>query len=119
MATNYQLPGNVITHASSAAQGVASGAAIAINNIVAVALGTFAQNVAGSYAVEGVFELPKDSSAGAMNQGTQAFLVAGEISDAIGAGIFAGTVWETAGASDETVKVRINFGNYGEDNVSG
>ena len=111
MATNYIQPGETLTYAHASA--VESGAAVAIENIVGIALGKFDENEAGEYRVEGVFELPKASAAGAMDVGEQAFLVSGEVADAIGAGIFAGTVAEDAGAADETIKVRINFGNYG------
>ena len=115
MATNYDSPGKVYTYAHSSA--VASGAALAVNNIALVALGAFAENEAGSYASEGIFELPKASAAGAMAVGEEAFLVSGEVTDAIGAGIFAGTVAEAAAADATTVKVDINFGNYGEPNA--
>jgi predicted RecA/RadA family phage recombinase len=115
MATNYIQPGETLTYAHASA--VESGAAVAIENIVGVALGKFGEAEAGSYAVDGVFELPKASAAGEMKIGEHAFLVSGEATDAIGAGVFAGTVAETAAAADETVKVRINFGNYGEPNA--
>lgn len=116
MATNFLQPGSVINHSVSGAGGIEPGTAVAIGNIVGVALGKYAQNEVGAFATEGVFELPKNDSTGALTAGAQAFLVTGEIEDEIGAGIFAGTVWEAAGSSDETVKVRVNFGNYGEDN---
>lgn len=115
MATNYVQPGNTLTYAHASA--VESGAAVAIENIVGVALGKFGEAEAGSYAVEGVFELPKASAAGAMKVGEEAFLVSGEATDAIGAGIFAGTVAEDAAADGTTIKVKINFGNYGEPNA--
>lgn len=115
MATNYVQPGNTIEYAHDSA--VESGEALAVGNIALVALGAFAEDVAGSYAAEGVFELPKADAAGAMTLGAQAFLVSGEITDAIGAGIFAGTVAEDAAADATTIKVRINFGNYGEPNA--
>jgi predicted RecA/RadA family phage recombinase len=115
MATNYTQAGNVLTYAHASA--VASGAPVAIENIVGVAVGSYGEAEAGSYSVEGVFELPKAGAAGEMKVGEQAFLVAGNIAAAIGAGIFAGTVAETAAADATTIKVRINFGNYGEPNA--
>lgn len=113
MATNYVQPGNTIEFAHSSS--VESGEAIYSGNVVLVALGAFDADESGSYAIDGVFTLPKASAAGAMSVGAQAFIDTGEITDVVGN--YAGVVTKAAGASDEAIEVRINFGSFGENNA--
>jgi len=108
MATNYKHPGDVFDYAHSSA--VSSGELVAIGSIAGVALGKFDASGEVSYAVDGVYELPKASAAGTMTAGAKAYHASGEITD-VNTDPFAGIVAEDAAAGDTTIKVRINFGN--------
>lgn len=108
MATNFVQPGDTIEYAHSSA--VASGELVAIGTIAGVALGKFDASEAGSYALDGVFELPKASAAGAMSAGAKAYHASGEVTD-VNTDPFAGTVIEDAASGDTTIKVRVNFGH--------
>lgn len=61
MAKNYIQPGNVID--VTAGSNISSGAAIVVGTILAVALVDIANGESGSAQIEGVFELPKLSTA--------------------------------------------------------
>lgn len=108
MATNYVQPGDTIEYAHGSA--VDSGELITIGDKVGVALGSFEADEAGSYAVDGVFEVPKASAADAMGVGASAYEASGEATDVddSGSNTYAGFVTEPAGAGDTTVRIKLN-----------
>lgn len=61
MAKNYIQPGKVIDHTAAAA--ISSGDAVVIGVLLGVALADIAQDATGSVQIEGVFEMPKLSTA--------------------------------------------------------
>lgn len=61
MARNYVNPGEHITY--TAAADTSSGAAFALGTLLAVSLGAVANGADGTAAIEGVWELPKLSTA--------------------------------------------------------
>lgn len=63
MAKNYVQEGNVINWTNSTGSAVASGAVVAIRQIIGVALVDIANGATGSVALEGVFIVPKVSAA--------------------------------------------------------
>ena len=61
MASNYIQPGEVIDF--TAGSTIASGAVVAIGQMLGVALGDIANGATGSVQIQGVFEVPKVSGA--------------------------------------------------------
>lgn len=61
MANNFKRPGEHITYTAGA--DIASGQAFAIGVLLAVSLGAVANGASGEAAIEGVWELPKLSTA--------------------------------------------------------
>ena len=63
MASNYVQPGNIITWTNGTGTAVVSGQVVVVGQTLGVALVDIANGAAGSVAIEGVFSVPKVSSA--------------------------------------------------------
>ena len=63
MATNFIQPGEVIDWTNGTGSAVASGAVVAIGQMLGVALVGIANGATGSVQIKGVFEVPKVSGA--------------------------------------------------------
>lgn len=61
MANNYTVPGNVIEFTPTVA--VTSGQVVVIGNLLAIAAGDIAANTAGNAFIDGVFTVPKVTTA--------------------------------------------------------
>ena len=86
---------------------VVGGALVVFPNMVAVASTDIAAGELGACEAEGVFELPKDSSAFA--QGAQVYAKAdGTVTSTATSNTPAGKAWVAAKAADKTVIVKIN-----------
>lgn len=113
MATNYVRPGNVITAKAVTSKADANSARI-IGGVLAVALTDIPLNADGPWAIEGVWELPKLSTAviavdDSLNWARSAgnfIKTPGAQNDLIGCA----TAVEAAGNGTTTVKVRLTPG---------
>ncbi|WP_305817540.1 DUF2190 family protein [Photobacterium leiognathi] len=102
MATNFIQSGTTITITPLAA--IKSGEPVAIGSIVVVALSDIAIGQQGEAKADGVWSLPK--AAGAIEQGAVVYLADGEIST-VDTGTYAGIAWQSAGAGDAHVNVKL------------
>lgn len=104
---NYVQDGKTITHTPTAA--VASGGAVLITALLAVAVAAVAANEAGEFTTEGVYELPK-AAADVVAVGAQLYWddTAKEFTTTATDNTPAGKAWAAAGNGDATVMVKIN-----------
>lgn len=108
MANNFNQAGAVIQHNPGAA--VPSGAPRIIGALIGVALTTGANGVESSFAVEGVFTLPK-ATGFAPTQGaklifdsaTNTFVASATEGDIVGGAV----AWKAAASGDTTIEVRL------------
>lgn len=63
MATNYKQPGAVIQHANASGSTITSGSVVVVGKILGVALSDIANGATGPVQIEGVFVVPKVSTA--------------------------------------------------------
>ena len=105
MANTYVQPGEVIEHAP--ASDVDSGAPTIIGSRVGVALVDAPSGVESSFAVVGVYRLPKTS--GAIAQGAEVYLTSGgNISTTATDNSRAGYAWAAAASGDGDVLVKLD-----------
>ena len=104
---NYVQDGKTITHTPTAA--VASGGAVLITALLAVAVAAVAANEAGEFTTEGVYELPK-ATADDVTIGAQLYWddSAKNITTVVGTNKPAGKAWAAAANGATTVMVKIN-----------
>jgi predicted RecA/RadA family phage recombinase len=104
MARNYIQPGEVIDFTPAA--DVASGEPVAIGSRVGVAHTDVAAGETGTFAVLGVYSLPKTNSA--LAQGVAVFLTpAGQISGTATGNTPAGYAWDAVDAAATMVSVKL------------
>lgn len=100
--------GNLVPFTNSTGSDIASGDVVVLGSgRVGVACGNIADGETGTVDVQGVFELPKDSTAFAM--GASAAIDSGELT-ATGSGVTTivnGWVFEAAGSAATTVKFKL------------
>lgn len=116
MATNYVQEGKTITYANAGAA-IASGDVVVMGNIIGVALVDIAATTGtGAVAIEGVFEVPKVTAA-VIAQGESVIydVSAAKFDDNLATpatGDVSGccVAVESKGASDTTIKVKLNVG---------
>lgn len=104
---NFIQPGEVITHAHSAA--VVSGDPLKIGLLLGVASGDYAINEAGEYALSGVFELTK-VTADVVAIGVQLYWddTAKKLTTTVGTNIKAGRAFAAADGTVSKVKILLN-----------
>lgn len=109
MATNHIQEGAVIDWTNDTGSDVSSGSVVVIGVLVGVALGNIANGEEGRVAIEQVFEVPKNSSL-AIDQGDRCYwdVADGNINKTAVDNIDAGVAIADAGASDTTVKLKLN-----------
>lgn len=110
MAKNFVQNGSTIPLLNSGSEVIASGDAVVIGNIVAIAITDIAVQDTGDGFTEGVFQLPK-ASADAFTQGASVFVNDdGTAQASAESGVYAGIAWEGVSAGATAVNVKINAG---------
>lgn len=114
MAKNFIQPGKVINFTNDTAAAITSGSVVVMGGTIGVALGDIAIGQTGSVAIDGVYQLPKvttavigqgesinwDASAGAFDANT-ATPAAGDITGA------AASAFEAGANGDTTIAVKL------------
>lgn len=116
MATNFIQTGDVITYSNSGSA-ISSGDVVVMGNIIGVALVDIAATTGtGAVAIEGVFEVPKVTAA-VITQGQKVMydVSVSKFDDSLATpatGDVSGccVAVESKGASDTTIKVKLNVG---------
>jgi predicted RecA/RadA family phage recombinase len=105
---NYQQSGNILD-LTAPVGGVVSGNAYLIGGLLAVANADADAGDIFAGTVEGVVELPKESTTAAFTEGERVYWDDGnsQMDEAATGRYFAGTAVEAAGASATTVKVKL------------
>ncbi|KAB7896435.1 recombinase RecA [Serratia sp. Leaf50] len=107
MAKNFIQNGNTITIANGGDAEITSGSVVAVGDIVAVAITDIAVSGTGEGLAEGVFLLPK-LAADVISAGTKVYIKSGAIQLAAADAVLAGHAWESAGAGETVIDVKIN-----------
>jgi predicted RecA/RadA family phage recombinase len=106
MAQNFIQDGKVLEY-TNAGSAIASGAAVVMNDLVGVALGSIANGATGQVATEGVFELTKETPL-VISQGDKVYWdVANSRVDKTNTNKVLGVCAEDAGSAATTVKVKL------------
>lgn len=107
MAKNFVQDGNTIPVTNAGAAVILSGSPVVLGSLIAVAITDIPEKEVGDGFTTGVFLLPK-LPADDIPVGTAVFIKDGKIqldeTDAVSAGI----AWESAGAGDTAIEVKIN-----------
>ncbi|CAI0983786.1 Uncharacterized conserved protein [Serratia liquefaciens] len=105
MATNFVQNGNTI--ALTATANIASGAAVIVGDLVAVAITDIASGRTGDGFVSGVFQLPK-LAADVIPAGKKVFIKDGVVQLASADAVAAGYAWEAAAKDVTVIAVKLN-----------
>ncbi|WP_313687562.1 capsid cement protein [Pantoea sp.] len=106
MAKNFVQNGNTILLLNAGSAAIASGSAVVIGNIVAIAITDIAVQDTGDGFTEGVFQLPK-ASADVFTPGAAVYVSDGTAQASADGGVYAGIAWEDG---TTVVNVKINAG---------
>lgn len=110
MTKNFIEDGDTISITNSGAESISSSTAVAIGNVIAVAVTDIQPGDIGAGLTTGVFQLPK-LSADVLAQGAPVFVKDGVAQAAAAGGIYAGVAWEPAAAGTDVINVNINTGS--------
>lgn len=110
MAKNFIENGNTISITNSGAESISGSTAVAVGNVIAVAVTDIQPGDTGAGLTTGVFQLPK-LSADVLAQGAPVFVKDGVAQAEAAGGIYAGVVWEPAAAGTDVINVNINSGS--------
>ena len=107
MSKNFVAHGKTVPVTNGGAAAIASGTAIAVGALVAVAITDILPGDTGDGFTEGVFLLPK-LAADVITPGARVYLKAGTVQLASADAVAAGIAWEDAPATTTAVAVKIN-----------
>jgi len=107
MAKNFIQDGNTISITNNGNEDIVSGSAVAVGDLIAVAVTDIPGSGVGDGLVKGVFQLPK-LSADVVPAGAKVYLASGTVQLEATDAVFAGYAWEAAGAGDTVIDVKIN-----------
>lgn len=107
MAKNFMQDGNTIPVNNAGTAVILSGSPVVLGGLVAVAITDIPAKEVGDGFTTGVFLLPK-LPADVIPVGTDVFIKDGKIQLDKATGIAAGIAWESAGAGETVIEVKIN-----------
>lgn len=109
MAKNFVQEGKTIPLINTGVAEITSGSVVVVGSMIAVAIADIAPGFTGDGFTEGVFLLPK-LPADSITAGAKVYFSddAIQLAEEESEGVYAGIAWESAGAGETVVEVKIN-----------